>query len=135
MTLAPGLYLLKQNVLNPSPDRRMKYDWRKKPVWPKGAKFHVEADHFDMDVAGGRRVEFVVMFMSGNGRSSRISEHDDLFKLLAPALEPASVEKQTLDDLLGREPNLNLAKAALERLLASGKLTLDDIEAALADVA
>jgi hypothetical protein len=39
--IPPGSYRLTRDVANPWPDRRYNRDWRKLPVWEKGARFTV----------------------------------------------------------------------------------------------
>ena len=38
MDIKPGLYVLSQDVTNPSPDRRVHHDWTRFPVWEAGTE-------------------------------------------------------------------------------------------------
>ena len=39
--LAPGIYRLQQDVLNPRADRRVRQDWRRWRMIPRGTRFQI----------------------------------------------------------------------------------------------
>ena len=45
--LKPGMYKLSRDVVNPSPDRRKKRDWRSLPSWTEGTEFLVREQNCD----------------------------------------------------------------------------------------
>ncbi len=50
---------LEREVVNPHPDKRHAYDWKKHAVWPKGMRFAVETRPLDFTEADSRLVRFI----------------------------------------------------------------------------
>lgn len=122
--LKPGLYRLTRDVTNPAPDRRSK-EFAKLPIWRKGTRLVAVFRRPDYipGVPEDGGVDMVYLFGGYEhlGVSWKRPGFDEL--IAAMALEPRS-----LDSVLRNDPHL---RGVLRRLLAAGKITLDDIEAAL----
>jgi hypothetical protein len=96
--LKPGVYVLSEDVENPSPDRRQKYDWRAHAVWRKGDRFDVVTR---MEYGWPDRDELVE-----STRLQRCQAHASLYQfgpgcegweLLAAKLTPVD---ENVDDIL-----------------------------------
>jgi hypothetical protein len=130
--LAPGTYKLDATVVNPTPDRRSKYDWQKMPLWYSGMQFtvtvastltpsEVPAD-FDPAI-----FEFnLIRPTDGKYRGSAVdtlpvNKASAVSDALLPHLVPVNVDPV---EIFLREHD---TETVLRRLLASGKVTLADL--------
>ncbi len=113
----PGSYRLRADVTNRAPDRRTKHDWRLAPVFKAGDVFVVDAE----------RNGLVPCIRKLNGYRS-ISKGEPSYAALLEQLEPI-VETATI--MLGRLGWSNLSGDILNRLVAEGTITLEQVKTAL----
>ena len=127
MNLTPGLYTLSRDVQNPTPDRRQKHDWRALVTWEKGTEFYVGHYRFDED----RTCLSITLSYDQFRNIHEVLEHQDRFKLLAEALEPADMTpERRLHALFLRENyGERVAYSILERLVCDGVITIEQIDA------
>lgn len=97
--LEPGLYRLTQDVKNPEPDRRYKYDWRYRATIPAGAVFEVTTRTVSFDYDGGT-VSQDCSYMRSSKRGkrwARVYSHHEIqpSASLWQAMEPHLVPYQT----------------------------------------
>jgi uncharacterized protein (DUF2249 family) len=123
--ITPGTYRLTCDVRNPKPDRRAKYDWRMFETFKAGTRFAVERNS---DTYNGRTAEWLEFSMPGKYRSATLNTNPDLLGVIVPYLE--RIEEKA-SDLLTREGWSHLAPFVLDRLVAQGTITLDQIQIAL----
>ncbi len=123
-SLPCGLYALSRDVANPRADGRCNWGnspWRV-PVWLEGWQFVVE--HYD----DGTQPTEAPLLRPLNQRDMLffLGKNDDVLGALVPHLVPATV---TLSALL--KMHHAIGEGVLERLVRRGKLTLDDVRAAI----
>ncbi len=129
-TLAPGRYKLAKTVTNPRADKRAKYDWHKLPEWRAGLIFNVTVASTlspsevpaDIDPAmfGYSLLRPEWSAFRGSAVAERMGD-TAVFDAIAPHLVPVNVDP--VESFL-RE---NDTETVLRRLLASGKVTLADL--------
>ncbi len=96
MSIKPGYYILRNNVVNPKGDRRTKRDFRLASTWDKGLRIRVRENKTEIDFVDGEPTNVLVRleleaYHSNVYRYSRgILENDEhrRFEALAAALEP-----------------------------------------------
>lgn len=108
-----GTYMLVETVSNPAPDRRVKADWRACPTWEAGRIFIM--------TPWGIRSQ-------NSYAHQMIESYEDRFELLASKLKPVI---ETPSMLLRRLDWSNLAESILDKLAADGRITIDQVQAAL----
>lgn len=115
-----GYYLLREDVTNPSPDRRKKAHVVPQPVWPKGLKIEVRRfPHISP------RPEFRLF-----GGTEKFDFYEGQVTAILPFLDPAPpVLGQVLDYAYGRVSG----GSVLMFLLEQGVLTLEQIKSATKD--
>lgn len=120
--LKMGTYRLTRDFPTPKEDKRS-VDWRKKAFVPAGTLFHVIDPTIDGAPEGCFEAHPVGL---GTTRinNGKLSPWKDLFELLEPV-----PDKPTY--WLERERSLSQAGRILDALVKSGKLTLDEIKAAV----
>lgn len=132
---ASNLLVLSADVTNPAPDRRATRDWRCSPVIPKGTKFYLQRDFDTKSIclykAGGYAHVGVHYRTDGTllDRSAQLGLSAALLPNLAIG-EPA----RTLGSVAAKHyVDVDTASIiVVRRLLKAGKLTLDEVETALA---
>lgn len=125
---------LREDVKNPSPDRRASRDWRCLPVIPKGTKFYVQVDlsmrgAVQVYTAGGYAFKSVMYRPDGTPLTHSVVA--DLAATLLPALE---ADKKVLGSVAAKH-YMDAEQAAVVivgALLKAGRLTHDEIDAILA---
>ena len=127
--LKPGLYRLTRDVKNPNPDRRSTH-FSKLPMWPKGMRIVAYSRRAELDIPGVvEEADFLFRFngyeQQGIFMFAGRREPNPVFAALVEAME---LEPRSLDSVLRHDPPL---RSVLVRLLATKKITLDDIEGAL----
>lgn len=119
--LLPGTYRLRQDVINPKPDRRSK-QWDKLPVLEAGTLFAVEhRDYARLDGA-------LTVLLRRQNKYGSISVHSDpeLFEAIAPHL--AQVIEEPSDYLAREWPSScypSIAPDVLDDLVKNGHLTME----------
>jgi hypothetical protein len=117
--LEPGLYVLTEDVENPNPDRRVKYDWRCRPTIPKGVVFELSITRTSGDIvmelpelAPHKRLGKRIV----GGQRIVISTQQELFEAIVASLErrPESKPRETVKGVKER------AKALATYLEAEG---------------
>jgi hypothetical protein len=132
--LEPGHYRLSQDIQNPHVDRRVKHDWWLLPTIPAGARFLVEQRMVKSLFDNEDQLQTSVLRVWNDGSYSVVGwwcdgdEGTERWNLIAENLLP--VNTMDLRGLFAQEGFHNLEYRILEELLASGKLTLKDIEEA-----
>lgn len=119
--LMPGIYLLKEEVTNPQPDRRSRNDWTKAKTFLPGRYLvgaYVDQPGILCIIADGRA-----------GGTIRNGLHREKFQALAAALVPEEVTTPT--ELLAAEGWSECAAVVLDELFRRGKFTLADVKDAL----
>lgn len=117
--LEPGTYVLSQDVVNPTPDRRVKHDWRSLPVWKAGTVFAV--GKFAL-------TDSLEMYEQDAYHYRCFRDHAPEFGLLAPHLVPMN---EAPSDYLKRSNWGTAAIDVLDRLAARGDITLEQVKTAL----
>lgn len=118
--LPEGTYRLRAGVPAPAPDKRKRHDWRARGA--KAGDLFVVTTYF-VDPKAPR---WLVTYPSGEYAhySVRLHEHPELVELLEPVQETPSL-------WLAREHNgLRITHGILDRLVADGTVTLDQVKAA-----
>lgn len=140
ITIAPGSYTLARDVKNPEPDRREKYDWRKRPMWKTGAQFIVremrDGNLIDADYLAGLSPDarakleadrtYTVVEMIGDrwpGLHRVGPGHVEQYAALAEALV---VVEETDDHFLAR---IDCRDRFASWLVASKRVTREEFEA------
>lgn len=115
--IGPGLYRLRRNVRNPSPDRRHRHDWRCLVEWEADELFHVK--EYRTGVRELRR--------RGSYQHQTIRDDFDeegRFARIALQLERAPEEPS---DYLDRQGWEHLSGRVLDRLFAEKRFSLEDV--------
>jgi hypothetical protein len=133
-TLTAGIYRLTRDVVNPKPDRRQRYDWKAQPMWQAGALFYVRTETHE--VFNDVTPLVVTTICTGPYDSDRTRLDDVRIAEIIPALEPVPVDSVAM--LLHYNEHVEVSAAgdgflpeAMQLLVDSGKLTLDDVREAL----
>lgn len=129
MDLTPGTYTLSCDVQNPEPDRRKSYDWTARALWQKGATYVVSEE--DLPMPDGMPDRKVLMVAPQNAMIYRVPLSSPKGQAIALHLLP--IEEQVSDWLRRQELGLHYAPDILDRLVAIGKLSRVDVEAAYRD--
>jgi len=137
--LTPGIYRLIRDVENPHPDRRSTNlsDWRNRVRWPAGKLFAV-CPAFQSDIAlelsSVSNYSTVRLLFRTDGKPiDRLSKDLPRVQALAEAMTEVAIDSPYLV-LLHNERVLGGVGSAgdvLDTLFAAGKLSLDDVRAAL----
>jgi hypothetical protein len=98
-TLKSGTYKLTREIVNPTPDRRQKYDWRKEASFPAGMEFVVEEHDLGLEADTGYKILANKLKPVREGGGRVLSDYEDLFKTIAAALEPC---EESIDAMLAR---------------------------------
>ena len=115
--LRDGMILrLTQDVQNPKPDRRAKYDWTKQPVLKKGMRFTVWGQ-----TTTAYNHHWWLLKPATGGVS--VYEHDPLFFHVLGDCEPV---EESLEDLVAGQAGWAY-EHIVTTLVASGRLTLDEV--------
>lgn len=138
--IAPGAYKLDRDVQNPRPDRRCSRDWRKAPVWNKGARFVVReqrrmGDRHLAEVTAGlepdviaelrARDRYTVIELAGDHHAilHRVGPGDvEQYAALAAALTPC---EESLSQFMTR---IDCESGFSEWLVETGRVTRADLE-------
>jgi len=120
--------VLTQDVKNPHPDRRYKYDWQCFPVWKEGTRFIFEemdmADYFHDETLRGKKIQFLAAATSTGHQATHKS---GAFQLVYPHLveEEPSVKgvltETGMDSYSYRAVNIKV----IEFLVSNKYITLD----------
>jgi hypothetical protein len=87
MTITTGVYLLTSDVINPNPDRRQKFDWRRWVKVPSGTRFQVmEVPPWDTRDPATPSLKMINLEIS-HASLYDVRDHHELWGLLAPHLE------------------------------------------------
>ena len=124
----PGTYELSSTVINPTPDRRKRYDWRKWERWEAGTRFTIEED--EVTTTKGQ-APVKVCLICQPGSSYQVNLVSPLGELLAAHFVAI---KEEPSDWLRRVHSSNSAAAIIDVLFHAGKITRKDIEDAYAAV-
>lgn len=126
----PGTYRLTQDVVNPSPDRRKRHDWRDFPVWKKGSVIRIDTWMKGEVVQGHQLQDTMEMTMQGSHSCYHAESwnRDGAFWLLIPHLEPL---EETVSDMLIRKGSHLSAPAILDYFAEQGAITKEQVEKAL----
>lgn len=105
--LKPGLYVLPRDVENPNPDRRVKYDWRCKPVIPAGVVFELcitRSGSNDLVMEIPELIPHKRLGKRLSGQRVVSTTGKELFDVLVDALEPRppSKPRETVKAVKGR---------------------------------
>lgn len=126
--MKPGMYVLSENVKNPKPDRRAAArNFAMLPEWRKGLRVCVHIDEPENKLHPNRITVFRASgysFHGVTGRDNGNYNHPGFDALIA-ALRPAE-----WTDSEWLEIHVINDKLVLEKLLASGKITREDVLAA-----
>lgn len=123
--LQPGTYQLTRDVENPKPDRRSRSDWRLQAVLEKGTRFVATREVYGS-------VEVTALRRFGSYRDATPHFCEEVFNAIVPYLERVA-DKPT--DLLARRGYVDgMRGLVLDRLFATGKITLADVESALNEI-
>lgn len=125
--LEPGPYVLTEDVENPKPDGRQKYDWRLHRVWKKGDRFDVVEEWASLDPDDDHKIP-ALQRVQRHSCLYRASLKSDIWALLAPKLQRV---EETLDDVLRLSGSSFAADDALQYMVDTGKLSLQDVRDAL----
>lgn len=123
--MKPGMYVLSETVKNPKPDRRAAdSNFAKLPEWRKGLRVCVGIEEPENKLHPNRITVFRAGGYSFHGVTGR--DHGNYnhpgFDALIAALRPAE-----WTDSEWLEVHVISGKSVLENLLASGKITREDI--------
>lgn len=120
--ITPGTYTLTCDITNPSPDRRVKRDWRAEPVIKAGTVFCVvtRCEGTDKEIQELREQD------AWSFQSTTFGT--DLYDLIALHLVPMT---EVPSDYLARVDYYNAGTRLLDILHAAGKITMVDVEQAL----
>lgn len=127
-TLAPGVYVLTENVKNPNPDRRNRNDWRKQVEWLKGTEFKIYnmKGFEDQDIPCIRLMWTRWTYMSFNLRDPQAQA---LLEKLEPAPKRGAIDlKEAMDATHWETSN---AFSVLVRLLDDGIVDIENVKDAL----
>jgi len=118
---------LTEDVKNPSPDRRVKRDWRKVPIWTKGTRFIVTTETFELEDGS----EHDLLYIELRGAYPRVGAAD--YPGLMAVLQPT---EPNLDDVLGQYARKFYGgpKDVIQQLVKNGTLTFKQIERAVAEL-
>lgn len=151
MQLKEGLYELERSVQNDAPDRRVKYDWTKRPQFEAGTRFTIHMSHRNASIIEGVTCYpechqvYIRTAKSGPGGNlvsvgslpidGEIDYHpqcSSFVKAILEALRP--IEVDTFDKLFAKhERNLHVGeygRAVLKWLAQEGHVSLDMLEQA-----
>ena len=120
-----GHYRLRHEVFNPDPDGRKKNDWRFQLKWLEGEQFLIVEEEAFLTADGPGTIVPMLTSLSG---LFRLDLDDPRALALLPFLEELPL--QAGEWLTVKGGGAKLAGAVLEELVAMGKLTLADLEAA-----
>jgi len=126
--LKPGYYQLSCDVKNPHPDKRKTREITAAPTWKKGTRVAIRQG---MSLIRDNEKPYLeceftdVRYPSLTARP----EWNDLFKAIAPALEPTEMD---LHLTLHKVRHENGSKNILDKLVRNGDISLAQIEAAAA---
>jgi hypothetical protein len=124
------IMVLTEDVVNPAPDRRCKYDWTKWPVWKKDSKWILEtrdAGLYFGEEPDGR----VLNFLYPQGKSGRaLHQKREPFSLIVSHLVPYG--KESLKTVLIEEDmgNMHVSTFLIQKMNDIGIITLDDVRKA-----
>jgi hypothetical protein len=124
--LDKGIYRLTEDVTNPHPDRRKRYDWRAMETWRAGQEFEVIETRVNAETIalaiGPRQAQWTHYFY----------QHEWQFFLLAEKLERVTDVGAELDAYFTECGAYDQGwRIALRLLVSQGTVTLDDAKAAL----
>jgi hypothetical protein len=124
-----GIYILKQDIINPYGDRRHKHNYWRRPMWLKGQKFAIE--FFDKEIAPGAEC---IRPIGGYNQLLFVSSYKDRLNLIVPNLE--KVPDESLDEIMlaGKELDGISYKRVLDYLVESGCVSLNDVKRAIVDI-
>lgn len=141
MKLAPGSYMLSRDVVNPTPDRRHKHDWRMRPVWRAGMELVVREEraaplldeawlaslteeHRRAVIARVNETHGLLIEAVGDRWPSlhRIGEGNEAYAALAVAMVP--IAEESLEAFLAR---IQCESALGRYLVESGRMTRDQL--------
>ena len=108
------VWVLTQDVTNPKPDRRTKYDWRLHPAWKAGTRFTLRLQK-----------DYMASITAGRW-SDTLTPFDTRWKALAPSLQRAnaSIQEQIDQDNI---PEIDL----IEKLIDLKLVTVEQVEDAI----
>lgn len=117
-------YVLTQNVPNPKPDRRVKYDRRKVPVWEEGTRFAVKVD----ELPNGLRVRHLHFCKNDRGdlTNEGFYESEDEFYMLIGC---SRVAEETFAEWAANNYVEDHAVSILGKLVKTGHVTKDLLKA------
>ncbi len=118
-----GTFQLARTLENPKPNKRNGRDWTCAPEWKAGTYFVIE------DWYGSDRDNPIACIRLQHRDSKDLVETDDRFWLIARHLTPVAEQPS---DYLARTRNADSANAVLDYLAEAGKITLHDVEQAMA---
>ncbi len=81
--MKPGVYKLSRDVVNPSADRRQRYDWRAQATWGAGEEFLVEAVWLDRDAPLPPVVKVTISKVDSRYSYQKMSEWGDQLRFAA----------------------------------------------------
>lgn len=144
--IKPGHYILRNDVVNPKPDKRTRRDFQHDTTWSKGLRIQVKEnrDHHTITDEDGnkRRVDYSWLYLVPynshySGYYHGITENDEFlrFEALAAALEPAedgvSLAREAADDYVS-------FAEFIDELIGKGdstpRITTEDVRAIIATV-
>lgn len=130
----PGIYIITRDVENPRGDKRVRREFKRDPVWPKGTRLIVkEWSTSDPDCT---RLEAYPLgrystdgFMLDYYERTGEAERAQVDALLAPGV--LELEPPSLESALAIRGDLRRYDVLLDRLIAMGKITIADVLAAI----
>lgn len=134
--LKPGVYVLANTVKNPTKrDRRMTRDWREDAEWPAGAKFVVvKAGQDDRRLVIERVGHYASLSINYwiDRTPESLEYHGDGQRRALALIEQFNPGEETLKNFLheARRLDYDALDEAVEILIESGKITLDDVKGA-----
>jgi hypothetical protein len=123
------IMVLTEDVMNPTPDRRTRHDWTKRPMWKAGTKFAVET--FDVgrrygDGPNGKMAIKIAMAAKPFGQS--VNENDSAFDLILDKLEEAPKTVKIVLAAAGERCQSDVCTSIFEWLVEKGEVTVSQFE-------
>lgn len=129
--------MLREDVKNPYPDRRVTRDWRKESIIAKGTKFYVQRDHdtkaLCLYVAGDYSFKCLYFRPDGSNMTRHHGVKAEDFDLDAAMLPLLEADKRVLGSVAAKhhQEASGAAVIVVGELLKAGRLTYDEIDAIL----
>lgn len=119
--LTPGTYVLKQDVINPKPERRRTSSWTSFETILAGARFSLSEDPI------GKGKDDVVMCLKLHGENGEAYPNTPVFPAVIKHLERVT---ETPSDYLKRDGASLRSPRILDQLVKDGTITMEQFHAA-----